>query len=148
MGDSSQSITLLFSFDLEVQELLILQLLLLSRQNAINTSEHGSVQFETLTEVFEGGLEEPKVVSSRVYGLAHIAHEVLEERANNHIQDLDDLDIDQRAKGGRLVELLEINTACVILFSSSDVQFLQCLTSVLPIVDNRVEVVSDVVHEE
>ena len=136
------------SFDLEIEVLLVLELVLFGIQHAIDGSKHATAKLEPLGEEAETELEEPEVVSSAVDGLSHIADEVLEEGTNDHIEDLDDLNIDPILQSCLRMKGLKLDAASHILLSSSDVEFRKGLSGILSRVDDYVEVMSDIVHEE
>lgn len=96
----------------------------------------------------EGILHEPEVVGALVYGLAHVANQVLEERAENNVQNLDDLDVQEGSQDCLSVEIPEVHTTSQVFLSGGNIELREGLGGVLSGVDACVEVVSDVVHEE
>lgn len=82
------------SLDLELEELFFFQFFFLSQQDTVNATETlGFSSFETLGKESQTVLHEPEIVTSLVNGLAHIAYQVFEERADHNIEHLNYLNI-------------------------------------------------------
>ena len=76
-----------------------------------------SVGLKPHFEELKAHLEELMVVAAFENGVVNIAHQVLEERANHHVQNLAYLQIYILGKGGRSVVLLELHATGDVLLS-------------------------------
>ena len=136
---------LFVSVDVELG-LFLLESLHLGPQNGVDITELVLVRLEAQCEEREAEFEELVVLSSVKYGRLHVANQVLEERTNNDVDDLADLDVDVGLQSCPFVELLEVHAARDVLLSSCLEELVQGREGEVLAVDRLTEVEGHVVH--
>jgi len=111
----------------------------------MNVPEEPATLLESLSEIVETKLEEPEIVASRVDWLAYVADKVLEERTNDHIEDLNNLSINWKPFP---MECLKLSSTGFVFLSCGDKKLAEGLLSEVSRVDLSIEVVGYVVHQE
>ena len=117
-------------------------------ENGDNAAELILVAHEAASEVAQRVLEEGLVVRLVEHARLYIADQILEERADHHVHNLADFEVDLRGYGRPGVEHLEILAARDVLLRSLQIQLVQRSVGELARVYRRSEVERDIVHEE
>ena len=117
-------------------------------ENGDHAAELILVAHEAAGEVAQRVLEERLVVRLVEHARLHVAHQILEERADHHVHNLADFEVDLRRNGRPGVEHLEVLAARDVLLRSLQIQLVQRSVGKLTRVYRRSEVERDIVHEE
>ena len=103
---------------------------------------------ETPSEEAQGVLEERVVVLAVKDRRLDITNKVFEERADDDVDDLADLQIHCLSQRRACMERLEVLTARDVFLCSLLVELIECCVGELLLVDGAAEVKGDIVHEE
>jgi hypothetical protein len=88
------------------------------------------------------------IVSPLEHRVIDITNQVLEETSDHNVDNLTNLNVDVLSQGGSGVVLLELHTACNVLLSCGQVEFIKGLVSILKSINRCSEVEADIVHQK